>query len=316
LEAQVSAKAQIGLAVIMRILCLGEILWDVIDHAEHLGGAPLNFAAHAQKLGHEVYPLSAVGDDERGRRALELISARGISARFVRVLAGKATGTAEVELDFDGKPTFRIVRPAAYDFVTLSTADLHTITELQPQWVYFGTLYHMSPQAMTSTLNLLSALPKTRRFYDANLREGNWHLAVVEKLASETSVMKLNDGEAECLDGMLGAEDEEGSIENFCRRWQQRFRCDVMCVTGGERGCAILRSGQFVQTPGFRVNVADTVGAGDAFSAALLHGLSEGWDTPKIGRFANACGAVVASKPGAIPDWSVDEARVMLKQWQ
>jgi fructokinase len=296
----------------MRILCVGEILWDVIGAAEHLGGAPLNFAAHAQKLGHEVYPLSAVGDDERGHRALELISARGISAEYIRVLSGKPTGTAEVELDLDGKPTFEIVRPAAYDFVSLSSIDLQNIVNLQPQWVYFGTLYHMSAHAMTSTLDLLSALPNASRFYDINLREGNWSLAVVEGLASCASAMKLSDAEAGCLDGIVGTEGEEGSLESFSRRWQQRFQCEVVCVTCGERGCAISRNGQFVETPGFRVEVADTVGAGDAFSAGLVHGLSQGWDTPKIGRFANACGAVVASKPGAIPEWSVDEVRAML----
>lgn len=297
----------------MRILCVGEILWDVIDRAEHLGGAPLNFAAHAQKLGHDVYPLSAVGDDERGRRALNLISARGISTDFIGVLPGKPTGTAEVELDFDGKPTFRIVRPAAYDFVALTPGDLQAIAQLQPQWVYFGTLYHMSPKAMASTLSLLSAVPKARRFYDINLREGNWSLAVVEELASHTSVMKLNDGEAGCLDGMLGAEGEEGSIESCCRRWQQRFQCEVVCITSGECGCAILRRDEFVETAGFRVDVADTVGAGDAFSAALVHGLGQGWDLARIGRFANAVGAVVASKPGAIPEWSYGEVESMVE---
>src|SRR5271166_5187096 len=136
----------------MRILCVGEILWDVIDGAEHLGGAPLNFAAHAQKLGHEVFPLSAVGDDDRGHRALQLISARGISTEFIRILPGKPTGTAEVELDLDGKPTFRIVRPAAYDFVDLSFHDIQQLAGLNPQWIYFGTLFHLSGHALASTL--------------------------------------------------------------------------------------------------------------------------------------------------------------------
>ena len=104
----------------MRIVSVGEILWDVIGDREYLGGAPLNFAAHARQLGHEVFLLSAVGDDDRGRRALEGLRERGISTEFVQVLRGKDTGIAEVELDTDGKPMFRIVRPAAYDFVELT----------------------------------------------------------------------------------------------------------------------------------------------------------------------------------------------------
>ncbi len=102
----------------LRIVTVGEILWDVIGEHEYLGGAPLNFAAHAQKLGHEAFLVSAVGDDDRGRRTLDRLRQWGLSTEFVQVLQGKDTGTAQVELDRDGKPTFRIVRPAAYDFVT------------------------------------------------------------------------------------------------------------------------------------------------------------------------------------------------------
>jgi fructokinase len=296
----------------MRILSVGEILWDVIGQTEHLGGAPLNFAAHAQKLGHEVFPLSAVGDDERGRRALELIRRRGISTEFIRVLAGKPTGTAEVELDLDGKPTFRIVRPAAYDFVELSGSDLPGLIKLDPQWTYVGTLFHTSSAALASTLRLLHALPSTRCFYDINLRDQNWNLTAVEQLSSQATVVKLNDWEAECLDATFDMEGEHESIESFARRWADRFGVEIVCVTCGERGCSILKGGKLTQVPGFRVEIADTVGAGDAFAAGFVHGLSQGWDAPQIGRFANAVGAVVASRSGAIPDWNIDEVREKL----
>lgn len=291
----------------MRILSVGETLWDVIGPTEHLGGAPLNFAAHAQKLGHEVFLLSAVGDDQRGRRAMEMIRGRGISTDFIRVLPDQPTGTAEVELDLEGKPTFSIVRPAAYDFVELSARDVQTISELNPEWVCFGSLYHMSSHTLSSTLRLLRALPSAKRFYDVNLREGNWNLAAVEQLSAHSTVVKLSDVEAESLDAMVDADEEHGSLESFCRRWIDRFGCDTVCVTCGERGCAIFKDQHYRQVPGFHVEVVDTVGAGDAFSAAFVHGLSQGWDAQQIGRFANAVGALVASRPGAIPDWSVDE---------
>lgn len=290
---------------------MGEILFDVVGPTEHLGGAPLNFAAHAQKLGHDVYPLSAVGDDERGRRALDLIAGLRISTRFIRVVPGEPTGTAEVELDFDGKPTFRIVRPAAYDSVDISSADLQEIASLNPDWIYFGTLLHISGQALASTMRLLAALPSAKRFYDINLREGSWKLGAVEQLASRATVIKLSDAEAGCLDAELGGDDDAGSIESFSRKWQERFHSEVVCITCGERGCAILFEGQYVEVPGFRVAVADTVGAGDAFAAAFLHGLTKGWQVETVGRFANAAGAVVASKPGAIPDWSLEELRAL-----
>ncbi len=143
----------------MRIVSVGEILWDVIGENEYLGGAPLNFAVHARQLGHEVFLLSAVGEDDRGRRALERLQGRGISTEFVQRLPGKNTGIAQVELDADGKPMFRIVRPAAYDFVDLDPLQLRRIAELQPAWIYFGTLYHMSGSALASTFKLLEAAP-------------------------------------------------------------------------------------------------------------------------------------------------------------
>ncbi len=297
----------------MRIVSVGEILWDVIGKNEYLGGAPLNFAAHAQKLGHEVFPLSAVGADARGRKALELLKARGMSTEFVQVLPDKPTGTAEVELDMEGKPTFRIVRPVAYDFVDLTDAELTRIAEIRPDWIYLGTLFHMSAQAMDSTRKLLKAVPKARRFYDVNLREGQWSLATIEQLSALATVIKLSDTEAESLDASVDASEGPGSsIEDFCRRWAGRFYCKTMCVTFGERGCAILKDGNYSQAPGYHVDVADTVGAGDAFSAAFVHGLNQGWEPDRIALCANAVGALVASRSGAIPEWSIAEAHALM----
>ena len=297
----------------MRIVSVGEILWDVIGDNEYLGGAPLNFAAHAQKLGHEVFPLSGVGADKRGRKAIELLQARGMSTEFIQVLDDKPTGTAEVELDMEGKPTFRIVRPVAYDFVDLTDDELKRIAALRPDWIYLGTLYHMSAHSMASTRRLLKAVPHAHRFYDVNLRPGHWSLAAIEQLSSLATVVKLSDTEAESLDATVDASEGPGhSIENFCRRWCARFKCKTMCVTFGERGCAILKDGEFTQTPGYQVTVADTVGAGDAFSAAFVHGLSLKWDSDHIARCANAVGAVVASRSGAIPDWSIAEAHELM----
>ena len=266
----------------MRIVSVGEILWDVIGENEYLGGAPLNFAAHSQKLGHEVFPLSGVGADARGRKALELLKARGMSTEFIQVLPDKPTGTAEVELDMEGKPTFRIVRSVAYDFVDLTDEELKRIAELKPDWIYLGTLYHTSPQALASTKRLLKAVPGARRFYDVNLREGHWNLATIEALSlSPRSPSSATRKPNRSMPRSTPRKAPAHSIENFCRRWTDRFGCKTMCVTFGERGCAILNDGKYSQAPGFHVTVADTVGAGDAFSAAFVHGLSQGWDSDR-----------------------------------
>jgi len=296
----------------MRIVSIGEILWDVIGQSEYLGGAPLNFAAHARKLGHEVYLLSAVGEDERGARAREAIQRLGIAGAFVEVVPGRSTGTAEVELDPDGKPMFRIVRPAAYDFVRLTAAQRQRIAELQPQWIYFGTLFHTSEQTLASTLSLLDELPAAKKIYDVNLRDGNWSLATVERLSQRADVIKLSDSEAEFLDGSIGTNGEEASVKYFCERWCDQYNCRTVCVTLGERGCAIYHDRAFTEAPAFKVAVVDTVGAGDAFAAALVHGIEQGRTIERCAAFANALAAVVASRPGAIPEWRVEEVERML----
>ncbi len=296
----------------VRIVSIGEILWDVVSPSEYLGGAPLNFAAHARKLGHDVYLLSGVGDDERGRRALEGLRKCGVSTDFVQEIVGKRTGTAEVELDTEGKPMFRIIRPSAYDFVDLSPAIINRIVEVQPAWIYFGTLFHNSRHALQATLKLLEHLPDAKKFYDVNLRDGNWNLTTVEQLAAQASIIKLSDSEAEFLDASLSGEGLEASVEHFCRRWSEQYRCKTICVTFGERGCGIYREGQYTEVPGRKVEVADTIGAGDAFAAAFVHATEQGWETYRCGDFANAVGALVASRQGATPEWSVDEVSSMI----
>ena len=200
--------------------------------------------------------------------------------------------------------------------MTLSNSpasDLQAIAKLDPQWVYFGTLFHTTSAALLSTLRVLQVVPTAQRFYDINLRDDNWKLTAIEQLSSEATVVKLNDWEAECLDATFDLEESRDLLEGFARIWADRFGPQVVCITRGEQGCAILKDGEFTQVPGFRVQIADTVGAGDAFAAGFVHGLSQGWTAQQIGRFANAVGAVVASKPGAIPEWNIDEVWAKLQ---
>jgi fructokinase len=172
----------------------------------------------------------------------------------------------------------------------------------------------MSGQALTSTLKLLQAVPSALRFYDVNLRDNNWSLSVVEQLASHANVVKLSDSEAEFLDASFNSGSPNGSAEQFCRRWSAQYGCDTVCVTFGERGCAMFQDGKYAEVPAFRVAVADTVGAGDAFSAAFVHGQSQGRDARRVATFANAVAALVASRPGASPHWRVEECWTMIEQ--
>jgi fructokinase len=125
-------------------------------------------------------------------------------------------------------------------------------------------------------------------------------------------VVKLNDAEVEAVSRMFGT--AETGLESFCRGGTERFGWQAVCVTRGSEGCALLLGGQYLEIPGYRVTVADTVGAGDAFAAALVHGIHSGWPAREIGDFANRLGALVASRPGGVPAWTPAELRELPSQ--
>jgi fructokinase len=290
----------------VRILSVGELLWDVIGERQFLGGAPLNFSASSHRLGHEVAFLSGVGSDQRGALAIEMIVTLGLDPALIQVVPEQPTGAAFVLTDSAGNATFQITRPAAFDCMEVDLPMLARLQHLEPDWIYFGTLAQTSGQSEAMLLQIAKSLPQARCFYDMNLRDGHWSLDLVQRLSRLASIIKLNEGEAEVL-FLLCRDSETYSIENFCRLWSSLYGISLICVTLGSCGCAIWSEGTLREFAGFSIQVADTVGAGDAFSAALLHGLQLGWPMERVACFANALGAIVASRPGAIPAWEPSE---------
>jgi fructokinase len=295
----------------MKIVSIGEVLWDVIGDKEHLGGAPFNFTAHAKTLGHEVYFVSAVGCDERGDRVLERMAQMGLSTRFVCRVEGYATGIASVSLNAEGQPSFRIHRPAAYDFPELTEADLQDLLSPVPDWIYYGTLLQMSAQAHEVTRKLLASNCGARNFYDINLRPDCYRPQLVRDLMSQATVVKLNDEEVPAVDQMQGR--SHSTLEGFCRDYAEEVGWEAVCVTRGSEGCALLMGDDFVESPGYKTTVVDTVGAGDAFAAAFLHGLGNRWPAKRVADFANRVGALVTSRPGAIPEWGIEDLNALGK---
>lgn len=296
----------------MRIISIGEILWDVFPDGEHLGGASFNLAAHLARLGHEVYFVSAVGNDSRGRKALTRAAVLGLSAEYIRTVREAATGIVSVSLDEAGRPAFVIHRPAAYDFAGPEQQDLERLRARHPDWICFGTLHQMNPRANALTRNLTDSVPGARRFYDVNLRRDSYTPELVATLLETADVAKLNNNEVTALGAMLGL--PSATPEEFCRRNAERFGWEAVCVTRGEEGSSALVRGEYVEAPGYTVRVADTVGSGDAFAAAFLHGLGSGWPPYEIADFANRVGALIASRPGAIPEWSPEEIALMTRR--
>jgi fructokinase len=293
----------------MHVIGVGEILWDLIGASEYLGGAVLNFSVQTARLGHRVSLVSAVGDDRRGRLAIRQARALGLSTQFIRTIPHHPTGIVTVTVDPDGQPSYLIHRPAAYDFASLDDADFAALAYPPPDWIAFGTLLSMHPAARQLLRTVIQRFPHARRFYDINLRRDSYTPELISSLLELAHVVKLNDVEVGMLQQLFRT--GETTLEAFCRSAAARFGWQSLCITRGNEGCALLLEGHYLEVPGYRVTVADTVGAGDAFAAALLHGIESGWRPQRVADFANRLGAFVASRSGGVPAWSLPELQAL-----
>jgi fructokinase len=300
----------------VKVWSIGEMLWDVFPDQERLGGAALNFCANLQRMGDSATLVSAVGCDARGAAALARMQALGLKTQFVREVDELPTGVAVVVTGENGEPGYSIPRPAAFDRIATGPEALAEAEAEGVEWLYFGTLLQVGAPAERFTTELAGRLAEvgggTKCFYDMNLRTGHWNLALVERLSHLASVLKLNEIEAETLDALTRRGTEPYSLEAFCRTWAKAYSIDTICVTLGPAGCYVYDrgaglTGPGLTVPGFPVTVCDTVGSGDAFAAAFLHGVQRRWPMAQTARFANALGAIVASRAGATPEWSMEE---------
>ena len=287
-----------------RFLVIGEVLWDVFENGAFLGGAPLNFAAHAKRLGHEAILMSAVGKDPRGHRAKQEIAALGVNPELIAETDRHPTGTAAVELDADGQPRFAIQRPAAYDAIEFDDRTASRLRDWGPTWVYYGTLFPSQAAGRRTLRRLMDCFSGVPRFYDINIRPGCDSPDVIRELLGRANVVKLNESEVKAVAAITGF---PADYRGFCKAGCERYGWQAACVTLGPLGCAILIGDEYVESGGCKVEVSDTVGAGDAFAAAFVHGLTQRWCPPEIAAFANRVGALVASRQGAIPEWSLAE---------
>jgi len=288
-----------------RAVVLGEVLWDLFDHSRRLGGAPLNFGAHARRLGHPVTLISALGADELGEQAAGMIASLALDTRLLQTTSRFPTGAAQVQIGNGGVTQFTIPRPAAYDAVDLSAHDLELLEQDARGWFYYGTLFASTDPGKRILHQILGALQGAKKFYDLNLRPGSDSPKLVCELLQSADVVKLNEEELQTVHEFSGL---PLNVEAFCREGSARYGWQAVGVTLGDRGCAVLAGGHYVKAAVHPVNVVDTVGAGDAFAAAFMHGLSLNWPAAEIASFANRVGALVASRHGAIPDWTLEEA--------
>jgi fructokinase len=281
------------------VVGIGELLWDLLPDGPRLGGAPFNVVAHLARFGCRTSYVSAVGRDELGERALTEVARLGVATSLVQ-LSEVPTGVVRVELDARGVPTYEIGSPAAYE--TLDLPDrLDPAVAGGADLIVLGTLAQRFAGVRAATRRIVDANPGAVRLYDVNLRSGCWDAGLVERILEQATVAKLNEDEQATLSAALGL--PASPTERFARTACDRFRLRGVCVTRGAAGAALLLDDVYREAPAPHVEVVDTVGAGDAFSAGLGYGLIHTWTVSEILSVATRLGAFVASRAGAIPDW-------------
>ncbi len=280
------------------IIGLGEILWDVFEDGKVLGGAPANFAYHANSLGERGVPLSRVGRDDLGDEILEVIGRLGMSTDYLQRDPDRPTGTVPVRLDSDGTPHFTIVEDVAWDYLEADEAWLALAARSQA--VCFGTLAQRCPKSRATVYRVLAQAGQALKVCDINFRQHFYSREVVAESLAAASVLKLNDQEVTQLRELL-APGTKGDTDAFMRGLSADYGLELACITLGADGCRLISADEVVARPVPPVQVVDTVGSGDAFAAGLVVKYLEGGSLAAVADAANLLGAYVAGRRGATP---------------
>jgi fructokinase len=283
---------------------LGELLWDVLPDGPRLGGAPANFAVMAGRLGNHAALLSRIGRDDPGRTAVDRLDTLPVDASLLQVDPVHETGRVTVYFE-DGQPRFTIHQPAAWDFLEL-TDEWVRLAE-RADALCFGSLAQRSRESRQTIQTLVAqSSAACIRVFDVNLRPPFYSSEVIQESLELATVVKMNDSEVPLVLGLLGLPDEEGTAEDKLRLDAERLLREfpslgMVAVTRGVNGSMLVTRDEWHAHPGIQVKVADTIGSGDAFTAALTHYMLRGAGLATLNDAGNRWGAWVASQVGAMP---------------
>jgi fructokinase len=281
-----------------QVVAVGEILWDLLPAGRQLGGAPANFIQHARAFGAAASLVSRVGDDDLGREAVSRLRARGVATNLIQIDREEPTGTVGVEIGPDRQPRFTIHENVAWDRLVVEDAAL--VAARSADAVCFGSLAQRTAGGAEAVRRQVAASrPGALRIFDVNLRPPYVKPEVVRASLELATVLKLNDEELPMLATMLGLGDaEDRQLDELIRRYALR----LVALTRGRRGSLLVGAEGRSEQPAVAVKVADTVGAGDAFTAALALGLLHGRPLDEINRLAAEVAAFVCTQPGGTPE--------------
>ncbi len=282
------------------ILGIGELLWDVLPEGARLGGAPANYTVMASRLGDHAAILSRIGRDALGEDALRVLRPFPVDCEQLQVDPEQPTGTVTVEFK-EGQPDYTIHQPVAWDFLEATDAWLGAAARADA--VCFGSLAQRGEQSRRTIHALVKATrPECQRIFDVNLRAPFYNGEIVRESLELASVMKMNDAEVPLVLGLLGVA-ASGSLRQGAELLLAKFDgLSLVAITRGGEGSLLVGRSEWHEHPGIATRVADTIGAGDAFTAAMTHYLLRGAPLATLNEAGNRWGSFVASQSGAMPE--------------
>jgi len=285
------------------IIGIGELLWDVLPEGKKLGGAPCNFVYHAQQQGAKGTALSAIGDDNNGKEILKLLKAKNISSELIQVNE-KPTGTVDIKLNESGIPEYTIHENVAWDFIRFNEDIEQRVTEADV--ICFGSLAQRNTSSRETIEKILKCCREdTLIVYDINLRQNFYSKEIIEKSMQLCNVLKLNEDELPVVCDLLGvhAETEEFQILDLIKEYNLK----LAAYTKGSEGSLLMTPSDKSYIPTPKVEVKDTVGAGDSFTAAMIVGFAKGNSLKDIHQKAVEISAFVCTQDGAMPEYYLNK---------
>ncbi len=288
------------------ILCIGEALWDVMPGNRKPGGAPLNVALHLTRQGNSVNIVSGVGNDQNGMELIEFIENTGLNTSYIQIDESLPTSEVIVKLNEKGNATFEIKEPVAWDALKF-TSDLKNLS-VNAGVIVYGTLASRNRSSRATIINTLTK--EAIKIIDVNIRLPYTNPAIVRELLNYADIAKLNQDELH----IIASWDEKSSVnDSELMEWiALKYNLEMVCVTRGENGAIIYSDHSFYEHPGFKVEVADTIGTGDAFLAGLISSLLNEESVKNSLEFASATGALVASRFGATPSYRAEDIKTII----
>ncbi len=283
-----------------KIVCFGEVLWDVFPTHKKIGGAPLNVALRLQSFGNEVFMISQVGNDKNGEDLVAYVNDNGVATEFIVKDTNFETGKVNVTLDKSGSASYEIKYPSSWDKIRVTEAMKNTVKSSDA--FIFGSLVARDAISKNTLLELLQHAPY--KIFDLNLRPPHYKKDLLIELMEKADFIKFNDEELFIISDFLNS--PYHGLEQNIRYIAEKTNTNSICVTKGKFGAVLMQNDTFYYNSGYQIKVKDTVGAGDSFLATLTDQLLRNIDPQTSIDFACAVGALVAQSEGANPKISAE----------